>query len=288
MKEVFPDTVTKNLKNQMTKQTIYFNKIYVIESLNASETQTGTNLYRDLLRVKTQEMDDFSSELIRITDKKSFVAVMDNIAKSTDPISSRPYLHFEIHGSKNGLVLSSLELLSWEELYDHFKRINSFLKNQLFISLATCYGGYLFNAIDPTKRSPFYGFVGSTNPLTSNDIEVGFWEYFDILLEKFDLDEAIDALNRSNPELSTPYISIVSEAIFKIVSDKLNAQTKSRQFQLAKIKELVKRAMADPNIRGRYSKAELQIKMKDKLKRRSNDLKILEEYFLFKRDSAAI
>jgi hypothetical protein len=62
------------------------------------------------------------------------------------------YLHFEMHGCREGLMLNSGELLSWEELYQYFVLINSRLQNQLFVSLATCFGAYIINSVDPTKK----------------------------------------------------------------------------------------------------------------------------------------
>lgn len=268
--------------------TIFFNKIYVLESLRVGEDQTGTALYQDLLRYMVEKIEHFSAQLIIINSKVQFFAAIDAIYNEIDPMSCRPYLHFEVHGSKEGLVLNSAELLSWDELYNHFRKINFVLKNQLFISLATCYGAYLFNAIDPTKQSPFFGFVGNSVKIYSEETAVGFYEYFERLLETMDLNAAIDALNGANPELPVPYISVVSESVFQIASGKMNEQSKTRQFKLAKRKELEKMAREDPAIKGRYSKSELKLLIKDRVNRRDKDLKKIKEYFLFKRDSPAL
>lgn len=268
------------------KTEIFFNSIYIIESLLANEPQTGTILYNDLLRYKVKPLEGFRTELFRVKNTVDFENAMQSIFKESNYYGIRPYLHFEIHGCKDGIVLENKDLVTWLELYTYFSRINSILRNQLFISLATCYGGYLFNAIDPLKRAPFFGYVGNTHEVSSFEIEVGFYAYFDTLLSTFDLNQAIDALNKENPQLPYPYIFMVSESIFAIASKKIVQQNGNRGFQLAKRKELEKVIRkADPTIRTRFSKAELKALIKKSVRNRPKDIKKLEAYFLFRSDN---
>jgi len=82
----------------------------------------------------------------------------------------------------------------------------------LFISLATCYGAYIFNALDPLGRVPFYAFVGPSSEVSEGEVEADWNLYFNELLTTRDFSVAIQALNQSNPR--TPYMFKTSEEIF--------------------------------------------------------------------------
>lgn len=55
-----------------------------------------------------------------------------------------PIIHFEVHDSsdKKGLVLTSKELITWEELYQNLAPVNQLLRNELFITMAVCHGSF--------------------------------------------------------------------------------------------------------------------------------------------------
>jgi len=267
------------------RQTIYFNKIYIIESLKENDKKTGSVLYNDLIRHRVNQMDGFSAELICVDTKPSFMAALKGIFKDTDPNESRPYLHFEIHGSKDGFELTNGESVSWEELYLSFSEINGLLRNQLFISLATCFGGYLFEIIDPSRRAPFFGFVGNTSTISSWEIEIGYYEYFDTLLQTLDLDKAIESLNLANSHSKVPYVPLVSGEIFHHVATKLKAQMKNRKLILSKRKQLEKQAKKNSKIKLQYSKSGLKDAIKKIVWNYPRQMEVLEQYFLFQRDT---
>jgi hypothetical protein len=263
------------------KHAIYFNFIYVIESLGTSDVKTGTNIYNDVLRYKVMRNEGFGTELLAATNKAEFIYALNEIYEKTDPLSHRPYLHFEIHGNRDGLVMNSGELISWYELYSLLVRINEKLQNQLFLSLATCYGAYLFNAISPFNRSPFFGFVGNVQEIPSGEIEYAFSEYFSALLEKLDLDEALLALNSANPNAPFPYISLSSNGLYTLIWEKLNAKENVRSIKLAIRKRIEKKYKAISQNKKRYSKAELREKIKDLHKARAQSLIRQGAYFRF-------
>jgi hypothetical protein len=145
---------------------ISFNCIYVIQSLPDHETQTGSLLYQDI-NIRTFRYEHLKAKLINITSKKELQQALYDLNEAFFFQGLVPYLHFEIHGSKEGLVLKNGELVEWESLRPLLSTINYNIKNNLFVSLATCYGAYLFSAVEMTERIPFCGFVGPAHE---------FWE----------------------------------------------------------------------------------------------------------------
>ena len=61
------------------KQTIYFNFIYVIESLRSDEVKTGTNIFNDVIRWKVKALEGFDTMLVTINTKAEFIAALGAI-----------------------------------------------------------------------------------------------------------------------------------------------------------------------------------------------------------------
>ena len=196
----------------------------------------------------------------------------------------RPYLHFEIHGNRDGLVINNGELISWVEIYEFLMPINQVLNNQLFISLATCYGAFLFNTINPFKRSPFYGFIGNAEQIPSGEIEYAFSEYFSVLLEKLDLDDALLALNDATRNAPFPYVSLTSAGLYRLLCNKLVAKENVRSVKLEIRKRIEKKYLAIATNKRTYTKTELQDKIKKLLKMRPKMLMEQGAYFRFESD----
>jgi hypothetical protein len=196
-----------------------FNKIYIIDSLNDNEPQTGKNLFEDLIRRKTTTSDKLYSEFIKVSNKHELVKTFLEIEKLVFK-GYGPFIHLEVHGSskKNGLVLKSGELFKWEELSFFTRKINVATKNNLVISLATCYGAYFIEQIRLNDAAPFNGCVVSASKLTVDEVEVRFNSFFDTLLSSFDFDLAVKNLNEI-AGLPYTYRFIVSETLFEEICE---------------------------------------------------------------------
>lgn len=268
------------------KKRIEFNKIYVLQSLPENEPMTGKILYDDLLSRKVMQMPGFHAELINFNSLENFAQIMDSITVSCISTAMKPYLHFEAHDNKQGLVLSNLQLLSWETLYEQFVRVNEIIKNQLFVSFASCFGAYIFQIINPLRRSPLFAFIGPPNIAFISDIEADFYEYFNVLLDTKDFNLALDALNSNNDNERANYVFNSSEIIFdQVAGDMLNLY-QTRPARRNKVEEMVKRAWKDPVNRSAYSKEYLRSHFAKMLDDRPKHLQNMKDYFLFNRSTA--
>lgn len=193
-----------------------FNKIYVIESLSSKDTKTGKELYDDLLRYKEFEIDKLTVDYKEINSKKEFIEFLKGIAKDCRLNSVYPIIHLEIHGDsqQRGLVLNSNELITWHELYDLLSSINFAVRNNLFLTLTVCYGLYLMQIAEISRPAPFWGFIGSYDEITTNDLSVRYNEFYSAFLTDFKISKALEALHASNPEIPSTFRLIASEELF--------------------------------------------------------------------------
>ena len=192
-----------------------FDKIFIIESLYEGEWRTGKDLY-DKLKVKEAEIAGLSILYNYVNTLKELKGVLDSIIDEVETIGTYPIIHFEIHGNPDGLVLSSNELLMWNELYEHLIAVNIPINNNLFVTLAVCMGAYLMKEIRPTRSCPLWGFVGSFDELYSSDMLMRYTDFYLAFLANFNLDDAVKMLVKpSQHPRAGNYRFINSEELFK-------------------------------------------------------------------------
>lgn len=195
---------------------IHFNRIYIIESLQHGDTLTGTNLHNDLLRYQSSKHSDFKSILKNPKDKKEWNELFTEIQKDCEENGNAPIIHFEVHGSsdKKGLVLTSKELITWEELYQNLAPINQLLRNELFITMAVCHGSYFLMSSYIDRQTAFQGIVGSFDEISESDLAIRYDAFYSELFSSFDLNRAYEQLCSSNPSMPNTYGCFSSEYVF--------------------------------------------------------------------------
>jgi hypothetical protein len=194
-----------------------FDKLFIIESLLEGEDQTGRELY-DKLNPIISKTEGLSSDYKNVNSLSEFKAHLDLINHEVKINGTYPIIHFEIHGSPDGLILSSNELMTWSELYEYLVTINTRINNNLFVTLAVCRGAYLLKEIKPMRPCPLWGFVGSFDELFSSDILMRYTDFYISFLSTFNLDEAVQTLlTTSTHPRAGNYRFINSEMMFKRV-----------------------------------------------------------------------
>lgn len=197
---------------------IHFNRIYVIESLQPNEKLTGTDLHNDLLRYQSIVHSDFESILRNPVDKKDWNQLFKVIEKDCKLNGNSPIIHLEVHGEnlKRGLVLTSGELVTWEELYQNLVDINIAIKNELFITMAVCFGNFWLSSAFLNRPAAFRGIVGSFDELKVSDLVIRYEAFYQELFSSFDFNRAYNALKNSNPGLPNDYRCYSAEEIFAL------------------------------------------------------------------------
>lgn len=148
--------------------------------------------------------------------------------------------------------------------------------------MATCYGAYIFNAVNPLERTPFYAFVGPSTKVSEYEIEADWEAYFESLLTTRNFTSAINALNQSNS--NTLYVFRTSEEIFDIVAQGVLDFQNDRKARRKLIRVLIDMAYKKPGIRAKYSEANLKQFIEHELNNRPKYIQQRRDFFLMKTD----
>jgi hypothetical protein len=172
----------------------YFNKVFVIESLPVYESRIGKNLHDDTIRPRTWQHSVLKSEYIYVSDADELFQVLTKIEAQVAESLMLPYIHFEMHGSMQGLHLQQ-NVVTWHEVTAYLRNINIATRNNLMLSFATCYGNEIHKLVDFNDRAPFFGFIAPTSLVSITTVKNGFDIFFTKLFTGQGFRDAYDALN---------------------------------------------------------------------------------------------
>ena len=193
---------------------------------------------------------NISSELNIINSKLEFLNLFETVKTEIKENKIIPYFHFEIHGNKNGFFLKSNEQVNWIELHHRLMELNMLVKNNTWLSLATCFGAYIYSIVKPTDRSPFYGYIGPWEEIDIRDIPMSYERFFETLLENFDIKEAVKALNLSNPHKPIDYKIYDSNSVFQRVFDKYETDFYKEPRFSERLEQIANDGINDPRNEG--------------------------------------
>jgi len=193
---------------------IYFNGVYIIQSLREGDKKTGQELYDDIISRRTS--NSLIARVDNISNREELFAHFSFVQRNIKN-GIIPYIHFETHGFKDGIQLSDGAEISWIEMVPYLRQINLLTKNNLFVSMASCQGGNIQFCVKITEPSPFRGFIGPMDNVGEIDLLNSYNEFFNVLLLKNDFELAIEALNATSRE--TKYHHMNVEAFFDVVME---------------------------------------------------------------------
>jgi hypothetical protein len=192
-----------------------YNRIVIIQSL--SEGLTGTRLLDDL-NIKTIMTNGIvSSELIDVERKADFMETLSNIYHTVNDGSYIPIIQIEAHGSKDksGLVMSSGELVPWQEMKEPLAQINKATRFDLIVCLSACHGANLAKVIDTFGRAPFWAIVGPKNEMKAGDLLKDFTRFYEELFKTQNGAAAFNQLNNSIIGSIAPYVFMPADWYFE-------------------------------------------------------------------------
>ena len=197
---------------------IYFTEIIVIQSIPEEERKTGTEIYDDIISRRAWKDPNLKTDIINVENKREILHLLESIKRKTKEKESIPFIHFETHGTKKGISLSSNEEIFWKDIIPILRSINIYSENNLFISVSSCWGGNIQFEIEIGKPCPFREFIGPMNKIKPNDLLISFTNFFNELLISDDFEKAINQLNIYNIS-GVKFHHLNSESFFKIILD---------------------------------------------------------------------
>lgn len=196
--------------------------IYVIQSLFQNDYKSGAELYEDTIKRRIdllqRESNKMACSFYDAPSKENIIEFLRYIAFNANLMQNGLLIHFEMHGSENkkGLVCSDHRLIDWEELTELFREININCRNNLYISMATCFGRYLDKGSNPDLKSAYRAYISASKEVSVNEVIQNFTELFEVLVEKGDL---ITAYLQSTNEHSSFFYKDSAEVFMQNIEE---------------------------------------------------------------------
>jgi len=213
--------------------------IIIIESLHG-ERKTGLELYEDCIRRKiTYQNKDFTHSYHAVNTKDELLEIINYIIYNSPHMHGGVLIHLEMHGDENkkGLILSDQSLVTWVELIEKFRDINIITKDNLFITMATCFGRYLYLGVDPYKKSPFSGYISASIAVYPDEIVEKFFILFENLIDKGNLVKAYLDMEKTESNFYYKDRKRAFDEAFQSVLEKLHGNMDLKQKILAEAEE---------------------------------------------------
>lgn len=180
--------------------------IVVIESLSSGERQTGTELYCDVIKRYVEyysKGDPIYHSFFKPTSKSDFLNVLEHVLENSLHYRRGLIIHIECHGlsDKAGLFLSDGSSILWEDLKVPLIKINTSIENELYLSMATCYGRYIHETIDISMKAPFSGFLSASSIIFEYETLENYSIFFEELIKTREIYRAVKTLSSRGSNL---------------------------------------------------------------------------------------
>lgn len=162
--------------------------IIVIQSLPVNDPQTGIELYKDVICRQIEYLNlgnKIHKNYFDVDSKNDLFHILSHIKDISPHIPGGLVIHFETHGSgdKKGLVLKDRSLIVWKELVNRLRQINIELRNNLYVTMATCHGRDLYIGVDLLQKSPYSGYLSANGEISIADVRDDFQTLFKKVVE---------------------------------------------------------------------------------------------------------
>lgn len=203
--------------------------IVVIQSLFDEDKKTGNELYTDNIKMQIDYVQEKNLRMTHafhnVENKNGFIDILKYYGVNSKYMQGGIVIHLEIHGLKNleGLMLTNHSTVSWEELSDLFRDININTCNKLYVTMATCFGRYLYKGIDPEKKSPYSGYISASQEVTAGEVMEDFSILFQSLVKNYNLVKAYLDLDAKGSNFYYKDSKRIFEENFQFFVEKLKA-----------------------------------------------------------------
>lgn len=187
-------------------------KLYIIESLREGDEKTGEKIAGIF---STQIYTRYYS-CSSISDiETSFWKIMDDVAPGDEVM-----LSIEVHGDREGIQLSDMNQMLWNEVASFLKEVNIKTEMGLYVLASSCFGQYLDTAITIKDRAPFYKSYGPDKKIEGDCIV----RYNTAIIRDFidgkDLSQTIDQENSQPNKTNAIYVACDCVQLYKKVAIK--------------------------------------------------------------------
>ena len=191
-----------------------FRTIWVIESLPEGEYRTGKELREDVLYYLQIKDPGLYVEFVEVEGRTDLFVALATVKSTIERTGQVPLLHLETHGAVEGLSLKSGEFVRYDDLFLPLREMNILVQNNLFVVVAACSGAHLIQIINPSARSPVWGFCGPSKEVTAQDIFRGYKAFYKEAVTTGDMNRALSQLKAAIPHCADLFHIWNSEYLF--------------------------------------------------------------------------
>ncbi len=183
----------------LSRTTVMFNTVVVLECLGSGAPKTGQTLYDDVIFPMRSRHDEMHSVFHSLSNKATLLQRLDEIAVAVRRQHWRPLIHIEAHGSEAGIEVGDNDVVTWTEIAPALARINEGCRNNLIVNATACNGWFLTGALMPSDRAPVNFIIGPPDSMSASALLAANRAFYMSLLVSFDLTVALGVMNEGRP-----------------------------------------------------------------------------------------
>ena len=192
-----------------------FNKMFIIQSLQSDEMQTGTLLEKHLNEWAQAQKTNFQVITYEVHSMQEWDIAWNGIYTGIRDMGNIPIIHLEMHGNQSSLGIDggTKGTISMDEVFEKVQQANVLSQNNVFLSLAVCMGLNVIRSLRVYQPMPFCGILGSEHPLPNQELLNNYIIFYENFLLTLNLDKAQQALQQAGIDASK-YKLLKPEEIF--------------------------------------------------------------------------
>ena len=191
--------------------------IHIIDSLPAGGLRTGENAFEEAQTLGFSLQPNIGVHYWREPRSSDVINRLATIADTVVATARAPIIHFEAHGSTEGLQTSSGEFLGWEDLRIPLAKINILCRLNLLVLVEACDGEALAKVVQLTDRAPVWGLIGPKRPVSFGEIDDANRAFYRTMARTKDGALALRAMNETVKAADNPFSFIGAEMMFRAV-----------------------------------------------------------------------
>jgi hypothetical protein len=173
--------------------------VYIIESPSAPDLYHGRS--ESVLLAQAVALDQIPCVTKTAINPAAFVAALKlglPNAMSQHP-DRLPILHISAHGSKDGIQLSSGDVITWTSLRELLMPVNKSLSGSLLLCMSACEGyGACHMAMElNTAEHPYFALVANWGQPTWSDTAVAYAVFYHLVAKGITIVEAVEAMRHA-------------------------------------------------------------------------------------------
>ena len=155
-------------------------------------------------------------------------------------------------------------------------------RNNLTVTVASCFGILIFQGIEPANRAPFYGLIAPIEKVSPEEIAVGFHLLFERIIRTDQFDEAVIALRANTQGVMPKFTYQHCKTTFCVVLENLGAEMRDPMYRQRKVLPMTVKSLSNVNVRLNHTIPGIVGYYQDFVSRSDEHLLKMRDYFIMK------